>query len=97
MAQPYWSQVGLRAPPHTRGVAGSIPAAPTRKSLLRARSHPVFLVSDALFRDLENPPVVTDRMLMDAFGRIPGTQNPPGVAREQALRLLELAGVEFAT
>jgi hypothetical protein len=62
-----------------------------------ARSHPVFLVTDALFRDVEDPPVVTDEMLMDTFGRMPGTQNPPVIARDQGLRLLELAGAEFST
>jgi hypothetical protein len=32
-------------------------------------------------------------MLIDAFGRKPGTQNPPAIREEQAMRLLELAGV----
>jgi hypothetical protein len=58
-----------------------------------ARAHPIFLVTDALYRNVDEPPVVSDQMLVDAFDRKPGTQNPPAVREEQALRLLELAGV----
>jgi hypothetical protein len=61
----------------------------------RSRNYPVFLATDPLFCELRDPPTVTDEMLIEAFGRIPGTQNPPEVPESQGRRLLALAGVEL--
>lgn len=60
----------------------------------RSRTYPTFLATDPLFRELDNPPGVTDAMLIE-FDRIPGTQNPPRVPQDQAHRLLDLVGVEL--
>ena len=61
----------------------------------RSRNYPVFLATDPLFCKLHDPPRVTDDILIEAFGRVPGTQNPPQVHEGQALRLLELMRVEL--
>jgi hypothetical protein len=51
------------------------------------------LPGNPLYRELHDPPQVSDNMLIEALDRVPGTQNPPQVTEEQALRLLELVGV----
>jgi hypothetical protein len=61
----------------------------------RSRTYPTFLATDALFCELHDPPPVTDEMLIESFDRIPGTQNPPRVPEDQALRLFDLVGVEL--
>jgi hypothetical protein len=52
-------------------------------------------LEEFLFLELHDPPPVTDEMLIESFDRIPGTQNPPRVPEDQALRLLHLVGVEL--
>jgi hypothetical protein len=60
----------------------------------RARAHPVFVATDALYCNVDDPPALTDTMLDDALGRRPGTQNPPRITEAEALRLLGVVGVE---
>jgi hypothetical protein len=62
----------------------------------RAWRCPVFLVTEPLFRELRDPPVVTVEMMEEAFGRIPGLLTPPAYPEARARRLLELAGVPIA-
>lgn len=61
----------------------------------RSRTYPTFLATYPLFCDLYDPPLVTDATLVEAFGRIPGTQNPPRVLEDQSQRLLDLVGVQL--
>lgn len=62
----------------------------------RAWRCPVFLVTEPLFRELREPPVVTVQMMEDAFGRIPGLLTPPAYPEARVRGLLELAGVAIA-
>lgn len=59
----------------------------------RVKTTPQFLVCEPLFRCLHAPPVVTGKMMCDAFGRIPGTQNPPKIRRSEYERLIERVGI----
>jgi hypothetical protein len=61
----------------------------------RARNYPTFLATERLFCELNDPPRITDEQLVDAFGRLPGTQNTPQVAEEQGLRLLTSVGIDL--
>jgi len=57
----------------------------------RATKYPRFVVCQPLFRDLSwDAPVVEDRHLIAAFGRVPGTRNPGAVPQEGFERLLEI-------
>ena len=56
----------------------------------RARRWPTFLATRPLFLDLRTPPIVTDAMLIEAFGRVPGLQNPPRVGDTELATLLNL-------
>lgn len=60
----------------------------------RTRAHPMFLATDAVYCNVLDPPIVSNDVLMEAFGRRPGTRNPGRVPEEQALRFLDLLGVE---
>ena len=57
----------------------------------RSETCSVFLACSPLFLELRSPPVVTDAMLFSVFGRIPGTQNPPSISKEQLSTLLEIS------
>jgi hypothetical protein len=61
----------------------------------RSRNYPMFLATDALFCELRDPPRITDEALFDAFGRVPGPQNPPDMSEEHALRLLGSVGIDL--
>jgi hypothetical protein len=41
--------------------------------------------------ELQHPPAITETMLTDIFGRIPGTQNPPAISDLEFTRLQHLA------
>jgi len=60
----------------------------------RVSKHGVFLACESLFRELHDPPVVTSEMLMEWFGRIPGTQTPPLISDHEYRCLAALAGIE---
>ena len=62
----------------------------------RAWRCPVFLVTEPLFRELREPPVVTVELMEEAFGRGPGLLTSPAYAEDRARRLIELAGVAIA-
>ncbi len=50
---------------------------------LRARTWGVFHICESLFCDLHHPPAITDAMMMEVFGRIPNTRNPPAISELQ--------------
>lgn len=56
--------------------------------------HSVFLACESLFWELHDPLVVPSEMLMEWFGRIPGTQIPPLIRDQQYRCLAALAGIE---
>jgi hypothetical protein len=58
---------------------------------LRAKSCGAFHVCEPLFRELHHPPAITDAMMRDIFGYIPGTRNPPAITREAYEQLQRLA------
>ena len=61
------------------------PASTWDRDYRAARRHPTFLATDALYCEVTDPPVITREMLLEAFGREPGTQNP-----RQSLKAKEL-------
>jgi hypothetical protein len=55
----------------------------------RAADYPTFVVCRKLWSDLcWSAPVLTDEDLEEAFGDIPGSQNPGSLLRAQFLKLL---------
>ena len=60
---------------------------------MRTNITPVFLACRAIFLDLNNPPVVTEEMMLHIFGRVPGTRNPPAIKEEEYERLIECFGI----
>jgi hypothetical protein len=58
---------------------------------LRAKTWGVFHVCEPLFRELHHPPAITETMMRDIFGKIPGTRNPPAITDAEFAKLRELA------
>ena len=58
----------------------------------RSREIGVFLACKPLFLELRSPPVVSEEMLCAAFGRVPGTQNPPAINDLEYRKITELVG-----
>lgn len=82
--------------PYQRTVQDSPEETWDRDYRARAWRCPVFLVTEPLFRELRESPVVTGEMMEEAFGRIPGLLTPPAYPEARVRRLLELAGVAIA-
>ncbi len=62
----------------------------------RAKRFPVVAVCDRLFVDIqESAPIISDDMLANAFGKIPGTQNPGRLAKAAFMKLLRLACIKL--
>lgn len=59
----------------------------------RSRENGVFLACKPLFLELYSPPVITDQMLNRAFGRVPGTENPPSICNSQYEKFIDVVGV----
>lgn len=56
---------------------------------------PVFLACRPLFRDLHDPPVVTEATMISSFGHVPGTRTPPVVSLESVERLIAAIGLDI--
>lgn len=62
----------------------------------RASTYRTFVVCQKLYCDLSwDSPIATDDYFMQAFGRVPGTQNPGALPESEFLNLLHLLGVGF--
>ena len=58
---------------------------------LRSRRFGVFLTCEADFLELYDPPELTDETLLQIFGRIPPTLNPPAIRAYEFQALYEIA------
>lgn len=59
----------------------------------RAREHGSFLVCEALYRELVRPELISEKIMMKAFGRIPGTRTPPRITSQGLRSLVEQLGI----
>ena len=59
----------------------------------RSRRIPVFVRTEKMFCELHQPPVLSNNMLIDIFGRIPRTQTPPTITQAQFDKVLKLTGI----
>ena len=59
----------------------------------RVRDYSMFLVTEPEFLDITDPPVLTDTMLQEIFGRVPVTRTPPRITGEQLEALMESVGI----
>ena len=60
----------------------------------KVRQCPIFLACRPIFRELTDPPIVTEQMLMRSFGRIPATRTPPVVPIDSIRHLMAEVGAE---
>ena len=61
----------------------------------RSRRIPVFVRTEKMYCDLFAPPILTNAMLIDVFGRVPRTQTPPTISERQFDKLLRITGIEL--
>lgn len=59
----------------------------------RAKNWGTVLVCDDLYKELDNPPVISERILMKVFNRIPGTRTPPEIKPHELRSLVEQLGI----
>ena len=59
----------------------------------RAKNWGTFLVCRTLYKELDNPPVISERILMKVFNRIPGTRTPPEIKPRELRSLAEQLGI----
>jgi hypothetical protein len=57
----------------------------------RVAKDSVFLITEAEFIELNDPPQLSETQMRTVFGDIPATLNPPKITRERLDRLVRLA------
>lgn len=57
----------------------------------RTKTTPVFLACRATFLELSDPPIVTNELMHDVFGKRPSTRNPPKITEDQYEKLTAIA------
>lgn len=60
---------------------------------VRARTWGTFLVCHDLFKELADPPVISERVMTRAFNRIPVTRTPPRILPQELRSLVEQLGI----
>lgn len=92
--QPYEKTGGLRAADARRFCARSGNRGAVRNwdaaYAARASQCGVLLACRVLHRALHSPPALTEAVLIEIFDRVPGTQNPPQIAKQQMRKLVAL-------
>jgi hypothetical protein len=63
----------------------------------RSRECPLFLATRTLFVNVADPPIVKEANFEEAFGRVPGLENPPTVAVNELEIFLRPYGVSLPT
>ena len=63
----------------------------------RVTECPVFLATKSEFLDLVSPPQLREREIVEVFGKVPATLNPPEISCERLERLLALATIRSTT
>lgn len=62
----------------------------------KSKKNGVFLITDPIFVELKNPPILTDQVLKGIFGKVPNTRNPNIIReRTQFKELVKLADINF--
>lgn len=54
-----------------------------------------FIITKPIFRELTDPPILTDDDMKKVFGRVPNTRNPNKITKEQFKELAKYAGINF--
>lgn len=55
----------------------------------------VFVITKPIFVELWNPPILTDEMLINIFEKVPSTQNPKIITKDQFKKLAILANINL--
>ncbi len=62
----------------------------------RAKNWGMFHVCETLFCKLRHPSAITEIMMRDIFGKIPGTLNPPAITEAEFSKLRQIAVGDFS-
>lgn len=62
----------------------------------RARVWQKFIVTEPVFLDLENPPVILREDFLQIFNRVPNTQTPNKISQSELIELAKLAGLNIS-
>lgn len=60
----------------------------------RAEACGIFLVCRGLYKELRSPAVITEKIMREVFGRVPGTRNPPEIKQAQLQELIERCRIQ---
>ena len=54
-----------------------------------------FVITKPIFRELYNPPILTDEDMKKIFGKVPNTRNPNKIKKEELKELAKYADINF--
>lgn len=61
----------------------------------RATDYPTFIITKPIFKNLNDPPIITLNGMKDIFGKVPNTRNPNIIKPRQFKALAQVAGIDF--
>jgi len=62
----------------------------------KSKENGVFIITKPIFLELYDPPILTDQILTDVFGKVPNTRNPNLIKeRSKFKELARLAGINY--
>lgn len=63
--------------------------------LVKSKKWKEFIITKPVFRELTNPPILTDDHMNKIFGKVPNTRNPNKVTKEQFKEIAKHADINF--
>lgn len=67
-----------------------------KEYLERSKKWGTFIITKPIFKELVNPPILTDDDMRLIFGKVPNTRNPNIISKEQLKELAKHADVNFS-
>ena len=108
LAQKAYNKLGLQRPsncmvnnnpPYELDQTGARPTASLMdwdsQYFQRSIDYPCFIRTRKLYLNLLNPKPIFKSNFIDIFGKVPGTQNPPFISKEQLIQMGKLVEIEF--
>jgi hypothetical protein len=88
----------LSYPPETQKVIGERRVVLWNNNYLtKSKKWGDFIITKPIFRELTDPPILTDDDMKKIFGKVPNTRNPNKMTKEHFKELVKYAGINFIT
>jgi hypothetical protein len=63
--------------------------------LERSKKWSKFVITETIYKNVENPPILTDEMMIEIMGRVPNTRTANNLSFDSLEKIGEIAGIEI--